>query len=63
MANGKDIIIFEVKDPYTPASFVAAMKEKNILTYAISPTQVRMVVHLDITEEMVQKTIETFEQV
>jgi threonine aldolase len=58
-----NIIIFEVKDPYTPASFVAAMKEKNILTYAISHTQVRMVVHLDITEEMVQKTIETFEQV
>jgi threonine aldolase len=58
-----NIIILEVKDPYTPASFVAAMKEKNILTYAISSTQVRMVVHLDITEEMVQKTIETFEQV
>ena len=58
-----NIIIFEIKDPYTPASFVAAMKEKNILTYAISPTQVRMVVHLDINEEMVQKTMETFEQV
>jgi threonine aldolase len=57
-----NIIIFEVKEPYTPASFVAAMKGKNILTYAISPTQVRMVVHLDITEEMIQKTIETIQQ-
>jgi threonine aldolase len=57
-----NIIIFEVKEPYAPTSFVAAMKEKNILTYAISPTQVRMVVHLDISEEMVQKTIETIEE-
>jgi threonine aldolase len=57
-----NIIIFEVTGPYSPASFVAAMKDKNILTYVISPTQVRIVVHLDIDEEKVRKTIETIEQ-
>jgi threonine aldolase len=57
-----NIIIFEVTNFYSPASFVAKMKEENILCYAISPTQVRMVVHLDITPSMVQKTIEVIQQ-
>lgn len=57
-----NIVIFEVKNKFTPASFVARMKEENILCYAISPTQVRMVVHLDINKEMVEKTIRTIQQ-
>ncbi len=56
-----NIIIFELKDIYTAASFVAKMKEQGILMIAISPTQVRMVLHLDISEEMVQKTIRTIQ--
>jgi threonine aldolase len=52
-----NIIIFEVKDDYTPASFVAFMKERDILCLSVSPTQVRMVVHLDVTEEMVEELI------
>jgi len=57
-----NIVIFEVKDKYTPASFVARLKEEGILSYAISPTQVRMVVHLDIDATMIEKTIETIHQ-
>ena len=57
-----NIVIFEVKNKYTPASFVARLKDENILSYAISPTQVRMVVHLDINSAMIQKTIETINQ-
>jgi threonine aldolase len=53
-----NIIIFEIKGRFTPAVFVAKMKEHQILMIAISPTQVRMVLHLDITPEMVRKTIE-----
>ena len=53
-----NIIIFEIKGRFTPAAFVAKMKELQILMIAISPTQVRMVLHLDITPEKVKKTIE-----
>jgi threonine aldolase len=57
-----NILIFEVKNKYTPQSFVARLKEENILSYAISLTQVRIVVHLDISSTMVEKTIETINQ-
>lgn len=57
-----NIIIFEIKGRLSAAQFVAAMKDKNILMFAISPTQVRMVLHLDITESMVQQTIDAIEK-
>ena len=53
-----NIIIFSVAQPYTPQRLVAQLKEHSILGYAISPTQVRLVTHLDITPPMVEKTIE-----
>jgi threonine aldolase len=56
-----NIIIFGVNPPYIPTSFVSKIKEHNILGYAISPTQVRLVLHLDITPLMVQRTIEVIE--
>jgi len=52
-----NIIIAEVKLPWTPTSFVAKMKEHGILLFAFSPTRFRMVLHLDITEAMVEETI------
>jgi threonine aldolase len=57
-----NIIIFSVKPPLTSKMFVAKLKEENILGYAISPTQVRLVTHLDITEEMVRKTINVIQK-
>ncbi|MDE3235467.1 MAG: low-specificity L-threonine aldolase [Bacteroidota bacterium] len=57
-----NIIIFEVKDKFSAAQFAAKMKEENILMIAISPTMVRIVVHLDITPEMVQRTIEAIQK-
>lgn len=56
-----NIVIFSVKDRFTPQSLVAKMKEENIYWYAISPTQVRIVTHLDITPEMIQRTIEAID--
>ena len=53
-----NIIIFEVKGRFSPQQFAAKMKEENILLIAISSTQVRIVTHLDITPEMVEKTID-----
>jgi threonine aldolase len=58
-----NIIIFSVEGRFDPKSLVQKMKEQNILWYAISPTQVRIVTHLDITPEMIQKTIEAVESI
>ena len=57
-----NIIIFELIDKMTAAELVAKLKERDILGYAISPTRVRLVVHLDITKEMTERTIEAFTQ-
>lgn len=53
-----NIIIFELKEQYTAKAFVEKLKEQAILTYAIAPYQVRLVLHLDITPVMVQQTID-----
>ena len=57
-----NIIIFELKNSLTAPDLVAKLKEHSILAYAISPNRVRLVVHLDISKEMVAKTIEAFNQ-
>lgn len=57
-----NIIIFELKDSITAPDLVAKLKEYSILGYAISPNRVRLVVHLDISKEMVTRTIEAFNQ-
>lgn len=49
-----NILIFEVTAPYTAANFTEILSKHNVLAMAISPTQVRMVMHLDITRAMVE---------
>jgi len=53
-----NIIIFNTTPPHTAKAIVQRMKENNILSYAITPTRVRLVVHLDIRPEMVQRTVD-----
>lgn len=53
-----NIVIFEVKAPATAASIVAQLGQQQILAYAIAPMRVRLVIHLDIRPEMIQRTIE-----
>jgi threonine aldolase len=55
-----NIIIFELKDGITAPGFVASIKEKGILGYAIAPQRVRLVTHLDISPTMIEQTIDTF---
>ena len=57
-----NIIIFEVKGKYTASQLANEFKKNNILTIAISKTQVRMVTHLDITAAMIDETIEVINQ-
>lgn len=52
-----NIIIFEALAPYTALALVAKFKEYGIKCIAIAPTQVRMVTHLDINEQMVKEVI------
>ncbi len=55
-----NIIIFELHDNISATDLVSKLKKENILGYAISPNRVRLVLHLDISKEMVNKTIEVF---
>ena len=57
-----NILIFEVKGRLTPAAFAEKMKAAGIHLLAMTPTQVRIVVHLDITPDMIQETITAIEQ-
>jgi threonine aldolase len=57
-----NILIFEVKGKYTPASFAERLLKDDIKVTPISKTQVRIVLHLDITKEMVEKTIKVIEE-
>ncbi|MFT3933498.1 MAG: low-specificity L-threonine aldolase [Chitinophagaceae bacterium] len=52
-----NIILFEVKEPYTAKTLAAKFNEYEIKCIAISPTQIRMVTHLDINEQMVKEVI------
>ena len=54
-----NIVIATIGGKYTAASFAAALKDKGILAIAMTPTQVRFVFHLNISESDLAKTIDT----
>lgn len=56
-----NIIIFEVKGRFTAPGLSAMLKQSDIHAIAISPTQIRLVVHLDISAAMVEKTIKVID--
>lgn len=58
-----NIVIFRV-DPTlgTAHDFVAQLKEKHVLALAVSPTQIRLVTHLDVTEKQCKSAVETIKQ-
>ncbi|MEO7314586.1 MAG: GntG family PLP-dependent aldolase [Ginsengibacter sp.] len=56
-----NIIIFEIKGTYTAQSLADAFKEYGILVIPISASQIRMVLHLDVSERMVKDTIKVVE--
>jgi threonine aldolase len=53
-----NIVIASIGGKYTATSLVAALKEKGILAIAMTPTQIRFVFHLDISEADLAKTID-----
>ena len=56
-----NIIIFEVVENYTAAALAKVFESHNIFVIPISKNQIRMVLHLDITEQMVKETIQVIE--
>lgn len=52
-----NILIFSVKGKFTAPSLVTALSEKNIRCIAISPTQIRMVFHLDVNRLMMDRLL------
>ncbi|MCX6205930.1 MAG: aminotransferase class I/II-fold pyridoxal phosphate-dependent enzyme [Bacteroidetes bacterium] len=57
-----NILIFEVKGKYTAPQLSEILKERGILAIAISPTQIRFVLHLDVSASQVQQTIDIIER-
>jgi threonine aldolase len=57
-----NIIIFILKENQSAPQLVSRLKEHEILAYAIAPDRVRLVVHLDITPPMIEKTLEVFQK-
>jgi threonine aldolase len=57
-----NIIIFELTEGHSAPGMVASLKEHDILAYAITPSRIRLVVHLDISKQMIEKTIVAFDQ-
>jgi threonine aldolase len=53
-----NILIFDVKEPWTAESFLANLAEHDIKAVAFGPQTVRFVTHLDFTEEMMGKVLE-----
>jgi threonine aldolase len=54
-----NIVIFEILSEGGPVAFCERMKQHNILCLPISATQVRMVTHLDVHDDMVAHVLQT----
>ena len=52
-----NIVIATIKGRFTPATFVEAMAKHNIKLFSVSNTQIRLVLHLNVTKQMVAETI------
>jgi threonine aldolase len=58
-----NILIFKLKDHIFLPSFQQHLEKQNILISAMGRQSVRLVTHLDINDEMVERTIEAFKTV
>jgi threonine aldolase len=58
-----NIVIFRVKENINADELVMKLKEKGILCFTMGKQQIRFVLHLDVTEEMVQRTVEILQKI
>lgn len=57
-----NIIIFTMKEGFSAAQFVEQLKEKGILCFTMGKNQIRFVTHLDISEAMIQRTLDILQK-
>jgi len=58
-----NIVIFELTDNVTTEKFLTKIGEHSVKALAFSPTQIRMVTHLDFDDKMLDKTIEVLRKI
>lgn len=58
-----NIVIFDLKAPWTAASYLARLTELGISASAFGPQTVRFVTHLDVTEAMIEQAVEVIGKV
>ncbi|RXK58033.1 aminotransferase class I/II-fold pyridoxal phosphate-dependent enzyme [Lacibacter luteus] len=58
-----NIVIFKIKDDVNPEQLVLQLKEKGILCFTMGKQQIRFVLHLDVSEAMVQRTVELLQKI
>lgn len=58
-----NIVIFDVKAPWTAASFLEKLVEKGINASPFGPQTVRLVTHLDVTADMIADTIQILKEI
>ena len=53
-----NIVVFEVPNKIGYQNIIQQLNEQGVLTAAFGPGQVRLVTHLDFTDQMLAKTVE-----
>ena len=58
-----NLLFFDVKPPYTAASFLEKLAPYGIQSVPMGPQTVRFVTHLDVSREMVERVIEVLRKI
>jgi threonine aldolase len=58
MPADTNIIIFRLNDDVRDTDFISMLSKKSILAVGFGPQTIRMVTHLDFTDEMLERTIQ-----
>lgn len=58
-----NILIFDLKQPWTSASFLVKLADKGVKASAFGPYTIRLVTHLDISKEMIDKVLEVLKNI
>ena len=58
-----NIVLFQLSDGISPDLFIQKFKDKGVLFVSIGGGYIRAVTHLDFTDDMLERTLETFSNV
>ncbi len=58
-----NILIFDVKKPYTADTFLAKLAKKGINAVAFGPQTIRFTLHLDVSKEMVEQVVKILKKI